>query len=157
MAFIIFTAILSGCNHTSVRIRKIILYIEEGQCEKVARFYHDTIGLPYKDFHNDYRWLVFDAGECELCIHFNNKGITSDVSRNNIVFFLDTQEKVLALHEMFLKAGYEEVDFTKPDIPKYLTRKQISDLLNLTIDKTKIIHSFWVTDPAGNIIQFEPW
>ena len=56
----------------AMRISEIILYCEDMQ--KQVEFYRDKLELslvypPDKDDYSDEFWVVFDTGECKLCLH----------------------------------------------------------------------------------------
>ena len=95
---------------TGFEIRKNIIYVEEEQCEEVALFYHDILGIPYQKNEEDYTWVEFETGSCKLCIHHNNKRVKPfEGGVIHIVFYVDTRDKVLALHRMLLGKAYEEI------------------------------------------------
>lgn len=142
---------------TGIELTKNIIYVDDGQCEEVALFYHDVLGISYKKNVEDYKWVEFETGASKLCIHHNNKrNKPFEGGVINIVFYVETQEKVLVLHKEILKKGFNEISIVGADKEKQLLPGQISELIKWKTSKGEMINSFWVSDPVGNIVQIEP-
>ncbi len=142
---------------TGFELRKNIIYADDEQCEELALFYHEMLGIPYKKNIEDYQWVEFETGSCKLCIHHNNKRTNPfEGGVINIVFYVDTQDKVLELHKKFLGNGFSEISIAGAGKDKHLLPGQISELITWKTSKGDALTSFWVSDPVGNIVQIEP-
>ncbi len=158
--------LIYGCSETKkntdekiagFELSKNIIYADDEKCEEVALFYHDLLGIPYKKNVEEYRWVEFETGSSKLCIHHNNKRDRPfDGGVINIVFYMNTQDEVLALHKRILKNGFAEISIVGAEKDKHLLPNQISELISWTTSKGDAINSFWVSDPVGNIVQIEP-
>ena len=144
-------------SFTGFELRKNIIYADDEQCEEVALFYHDMLGIPYLKNGEDYKWVEFETGACKLCIHHNNKRTKPfEGGAINIVFYVDTQDKVLELHKKLHGNGFSEISIAGAGKDKHLLPGQISELITWKTSKGDAITSFWVSDPVGNIVQLEP-
>jgi len=142
---------------TGFELRKNIIYADDEQCEELALFYHEMLGIPYKKNIEEYKWVEFETGSCKLCIHHNNKRTNPfEGGVINIVFYVETQDKVLELHTKFLGNGFSEISIAGADKDKHLLPGQISELITWKTSKGDALTSFWVSDPLGNIVQIEP-
>ncbi len=158
--------LILGCSETNknadekiagFELSKNIIYVEDEQCEEVALFYHDLLGIPFKKNTEEYRWVEFETGRCKLCIHHNNKRDRPfEGGVINIVFYVNTQDEVLALHKKILENGFAEISIVGAGKDKHLLPGQISELISWTTSEGDTISSFWVSDPVGNIVQIEP-
>jgi len=62
---------------------KVLLYVED--MEKIAGFYHDTLGLklrmPKESAElKEARWVEFETGPASLCLHAGGKGLKGEDS-----------------------------------------------------------------------------
>jgi len=142
---------------TGFELRKNIIYADDEQCEELALFYHEMLGIPYMKNGEDYKWVEFETGGCKLCIHHNNKRTKPfEGGAINIVFYVDTQDKVLELYKKLLGNGFSEISIVGASKDKHLNPGQISELITWKTSSGDSISSFWVSDPLGNIVQIEP-
>jgi len=142
---------------TGFELRKNIIYADDEQCEELALFYHEMLGIPYLKNGEDYKWVEFETGACKLCIHHNNKRTKPfEGGAINIVFYVDTQDKVLELYKKLLGNGFSEISIVGAGKDKHLNPGQISELITWKTSLGDTISSFWVSDPLGNIVQIEP-
>ena len=140
---------------TGFELRKNIIYADDEQCEELALFYHEMLGIPYLKNGEDYKWVEFETGACKLCIHHNNKGMKMPMSgTTHIVFYLENQDRVKSLYEKLISSKYEMKEIGETD--KVLKPGEISQLISWKTSKGESITSFWCSDPVGNIVQIEP-
>jgi len=144
-------------SFTGFELRKNIIYADDEQCEELALFYHEMLGIPYLKNGEDYKWVEFETGACKLCIHHNNKRTKPfEGGAINIVLYVDTQDKVLELYKKLLGNGFSEISIAGAGKDKHLNPGQISELITWKTSQGDAITSFWVSDPLGNIVQIEP-
>jgi len=136
---------------------KVILFAHKDEMLQLGEFYRDVIGLDLKGELNLY-WVEFDVGGTQLCLHHFDGAAQRDVETNqfpdndeykltDVVLFV-TKEEAIAEYDRITTLNVLEK--TEGSVKR--TKNTISVLYKDTVVCERV---FYITDPLGNLVQFE--
>ncbi len=136
---------------------KVVLFAHKDEMLQLGEFYRDVIGLDLKG-KLDLYWTEFDVGGVQLCLHHFDGAAQRDVETNKFpdneeykltgVFLFITKEEAIAEYDRI--TALNVLEKTEGSVKR--TKNTISVLYKDTVVCERV---FYITDPLGNLVQFE--
>lgn len=90
-------------------LMELILCVNQEYMKKTYKFYHDVIGLAYKNRPNP-GWVVFKTGDADLVIHCNPSDSWKPQLSNVIISLsFKDRDKVMGVHDKLMALGYKRL------------------------------------------------